>query len=677
MLLAVLSLFVALSPMAQALRLAVFDTYQRAFPLERNTSHVTVVLIDENSLARYGQWPWPRTRMAELIQKIDAYRPLAVGLDLIFPENDRYSPSEIARELPDLPPAVVRTLASLPSSDDRFAAAIRGKPVVLGVSAERQPDPRYRTAPGAAPVRTIGNVTDAMEKFPGHIGNLPVLDAAAAGRGSMNAGPQDQVVRMVPLVQNVQGALVPSLAVETVRTAAQSGMTLTRLGQGLMRLQFDIVDVKLQDDGHTWLRYSEYDPGETVPALAVMTGDVTPEKLRDKIVLVGISGLGVLDYKTTPLGQFIPGVNIHAQVAENLFNGVSLVRFEAAPWLEAVALFACGLLLIWLVPRLSALQGINVAIALVVVLAGIGIVSFVHFHVLFDPVWPALGVASVFGSVVVGTLSEADRQRRQLREQAAHMAGEVDAARRIQMGLLPDPREVLGHDGRFQLAAMLEPARTVGGDFYDCFMADARHVFFLVADVSGKGLAAALFMASVKSHLKSAALRGGTVGEVLSRAQQEIARENPEQLFVTAFAGRLDVQAGRLEWANAGHEPPFARLPRDLPARLGTSGGPPLCVIEDFAYPTEHRQLVPGEWIVMFTDGVTEATDPSRRFYGIERAYTVLSSAPGAIRAQELVERLRTDVTSFADGAEPADDVTLMALRWDGPGPSGIKIMDA
>ncbi|HUP30479.1 MAG TPA: CHASE2 domain-containing protein [Usitatibacter sp.] len=672
-----LSLFIALSPMAQPLRHAVFDSYQRVFPLERTAPHVAVVLIDENAIARYGQWPWPRTRVAELIEAISRQQPLAIALDLIFPEADRFSPAILAREIPQLTAPVARALAALPSNDQRLADAIRGKYVVLGISAERQADPRFPAAPAAYPVRQVGAALDAMEKFPGHIGNIAVVDAAAASRGTMNAGPQDQVIRMVPLVQNVQGAIVPSLGVEALRAAAEKGITLSKLGNGLMRLQFESIDVRLQDDGNTWLRFHRYDPGSTIPAANVMTGEANPESFKDKIVLVGISGLGVLDYKTTALGEFIPGVNVHAQVAENLLNGVSLVRPEAAVWVEALALFACGLALIWFVPRMSALQGINLALALVAVLAAIGVISFLHFNLLFDPAWPALGTAAVFGSVVVGTLSEADRQRRQLREQAAHMAGEVDAARRIQMGLLPDPRETLSGDRRFDLAALLEPARTVGGDFYDCFMVDARRLFIVVADVSGKGLAAALFMASVKSHLKSAVLRGGSVGEVLMRAQEEIGRENPEQLFVTAFAALLDVQTGLFEYANAGHEPPFARLPHGAPERVGVSGGPPLCVVEEFAYPTERRQMAPGEWMVLVTDGATEAMNPAREFYGVERLRASLSWAPQGVRPRELIDKLRSELAKFANGAEAADDVTLMALRWDGPGPAGIKILDA
>jgi serine phosphatase RsbU (regulator of sigma subunit) len=422
----------------------------------------------------------------------------------------------------------------------------------------------------------------------------------------------------------------------------------------------------MQDDGTTWLRFSHYDPDRAIPAQAVFTGSVEAERLRGKIVLLGVSGLGVLDYKTTPLGEFIPGVAIHGQVIENLFNDVSLVRLEAARLIEALALAFCGLLLIAYVPRVSALKAIHLAFGLVVMLFGAGLIAFHHFHMLFDFAWPAIGTVAVFTSAIVGTLTETERQRRVLRDQAAQMAGEVNAARRIQMGLLPDPRELLGDGRRFQLAAELEPARTVGGDFYDCFMLGERRLFLVVADVSGKGLPAALFMASVKSHLKSAALRGGEVGDVLSRAQEEIARENPEQLFVTAFAAIVDVESGEVEFANAGHEPPFMRTPRGAPERVMDAGGPPLCVLQEYRFATWRRKLVPGEWLCIVTDGATEAMNPQHEFFGVERLRTSLSWMPEDADPSELIRRLREDISRFAAGAEAADDITLLVLRWMG-----------
>ncbi len=666
MLLAALSLFVLFAPLANPLRRVVFDGYQRLFPLERSTNPVAVVLIDEDAIAHYGQWPWPRTRMAELVTRISEAGPAAIGIDLFFSEPDRFSPAAIAAEIPILPTNVAKALADLPSNDQILAHAIHGRNVVLGIGSSDYVDSRFPGPPRAAPVVTSGERQQNLRASLGYIGSLPVIDDAAASRGLMDSGPQDRVVRAVPLVERVQGVIVPSLGVETLRVALGAGMRIADAPGGLLSLTFADVQTRMQEDGTTWLRFGHHDEDRMVSAYEILAGKTDPERLRHKVVLVGVSGLGVLDHKSTPLGEFVPGVEIHAQVIENLFNGVSLARPAHATWYEGFAFIACGLILIWFIPRVSALQGINLAVFLVLALFAVGLVAFRHFQILLDFAWPMIGTVAVFGTVVVGTLSEAERQRRLLRDEAAHMAGEVDAARRIQMGLLPDPRETLGNDRRFRLAALLEPARTVGGDFYDCFMVDPQHLFFVVADVSGKGLAAALFMASVKSHLKSAALRGGEVGEILNRAQSEIGRENPEQLFVTAFAARLDIASGELESSNAGHEPPFVRTPQGAPERFEMPGGPPLCVLEDFTYPTVRRRLEPGEWICAVTDGATEAMNPARQFFGVERLRASLSWMPEDVDPQALIVKLRDDVRRFADGAEPADDITLLALRWEG-----------
>jgi CHASE2 domain-containing sensor protein/serine phosphatase RsbU (regulator of sigma subunit) len=666
-LLAALLLFLLAAPFANPLRNVVFDGYQRAMPLERTTNPVAIVLIDEHSLATYGQWPWPRTRMAELITRLSDLQPASIGLDMYFPEPDRYSPAAMADEIPILPPNIAAALRAMPSNDEQLAKAIRGRNVVLGIAADL-PDPRFGKAPVAVPVVTKGERSADLYPHAGHIGNVPVIDQAAASRGLMNSGQQDQVVRVIPLISKVQGAIVPALSVETFRVALDTGMRIDDGPMGLLTLRIADVSTPMHEDGTTYLRMGRYDETNPVSAYEVLSGKLDPERVKGKIVLIGMSGQGVLDFKTTPLGEFVPGVALHAQMVENLYNGVSLVRPAMMLYLEGAALLLCGLGLIWFIPRISALQGINLTAVMVLVLFLVGIVAFHYFHYLFDFSWPVLGTVAVFGTTVVGTLSETERQRRVLRDQAARMAGEVDAARRIQMGLLPDPKEAVGNDRRFNLAALLEPARTVGGDFYDCFMIDADRLVFVVADVSGKGLPAALFMASVKSHLKSAALRGGEIGEVLTRAQKEIERENPEQLFVTAFAGILDVSTGILEYSSAGHEPPFARTPRGGPERFATPGGPPLCVVLDFSFQGARRRMQPGEWLCAVTDGATEAMNTAREFFGVERLRTSLTWMPEDIDPDEVIRRLREDLQRFSGAAEPADDITLLVVRWNGAG---------
>ena len=649
--------------MVHGLRHFVFDGYQRLFPLERISHPVTVVVIDEASLAKFGQWPWPRTRVAELLERIDAERPAAIGLDLFFPEPDRFSPDRLAEELPGVPGELAQWLRAQPANDARFAEAIRGHRVVLAL-AGGDADPRFANPPTASPVRITGNVK--LHNYPGHIRSLDAIDRAAAGRGLMNAGPEDQVVRRVPYVATVQGVVVPSLGVETLRVAIGAPLALSTSG-GLVDLRFGEVATTVQSDGTSWLRMGPHDPERFLSAQDVLSGNFRPEVIRDKVVLVGNTALSLLDFKTTPLGQFVPGVEIHAQVIENLFNGVSLVRSESAPVLEAAVLALCGLLVILLVPRLTALEGVNLVAALAVFLVGAGIIAFRNYGWLFDPVWPTLGTLGVFGTVVVGTLSITEGQRQQLRDQAARMAGEVDAARRIQMGLLPDPNDAVKDDPRVNISALLEPARSVGGDFYDCFRIDADRIFLIVGDVSGKGLPAALFMASVKSLLKSAALRGGEVGEILTRALAELSPQNPEQLFVTAFAATFDVATGELCHSNAGHEPPFTRAPGAEPERLGLLGGPPLGTLDAFDYPTERHRFTPGEWLCVVTDGATEAVNGEKQFFGTKRLRATLAALPQDIEPGELVKRLRAEVERFAEGAEAADDLTLLVLRWEGP----------
>ena len=261
MLLAAFCLFITFSPTAQLLRHAVFDTYQRLFPLERTTSPVAIVVIDELALQRYGQWPWPRTRMAELFDRIAEHEPAAIGMDILFPERDRLSPAAIAAELTVLPEEVRRTLEKLPSNEERLAEAIGGRKVVLGIAADATFDPRFPDAPRAAPV-VLGDesIRRNLRPYAGHIRSVDPIDSAAASRGLLNSGPADQVVRLVPLVATVQGQIVPSLGVEALRVAIGGGLRLhTRsLPAGLMAVEFGEVKTVAQEDGQAWLRYGPH-----------------------------------------------------------------------------------------------------------------------------------------------------------------------------------------------------------------------------------------------------------------------------------------------------------------------------------------------------------------------------------------------------------------------------------
>jgi serine phosphatase RsbU (regulator of sigma subunit) len=199
-------------------------------------------------------------------------------------------------------------------------------------------------------------------------------------------------------------------------------------------------------------------------------------------------------------------------------------------------------------------------------------------------------------------------------------------------------------------------------------MLDADRLFFIVGDVSGKGLPASIFMAVSKALCKSAALRSGRpVNEFLGEAAEDIARENPESLFVTAFAGVLDVRSGALEYCNAGHEYPLVFGPGDEIKRLDRGGGPPLCVLEGFPYELAEYRLSRGGTLCLVSDGVTEAMNRAGELYGVGRLRAAIDRTRHTCNPRDLSAAIRADVTQFVAGAEAADDLTLLVLRWNGP----------
>lgn len=473
-------------------------------------------------------------------------------------------------------------------------------------------------------------------------------------------------MRRVPLLADVAGTATPALALEMWRVATDTpAFSVSAVQRGLLRVTIGDIRIPAQADGAIWLRYSPHDPSRFVSASRVFAGKADRQLFEAKLVLIGVTGLGLLDFQATPLGERIPGVEVHAQILEQIFDGATLRRPTAAAWLEAALLAAAGLALVAFVPVVRPAISALLFAGVLAALAATGILGF-RGGLLLNVAAPALGAALVLGALFASTLAEADRQRRLLREAQARVAGELEAAHRIQMGLLPAPRLLFAGEPRFALEALLEPARSVGGDFYDCFMLDSHRVFFIVGDVSGKGLGASLFMALSKSLIKSIALRAqDEPAAILERANAEISRDNPESLFVTAFAGVLDARTGRLAFCSAGHEPPIASAPGKAPVRVMLSGGPPLCVVHGYAYESGQLDLPQGGWLCVVTDGVTEAMNARSELYGTARLLSVLrgleSAAPEAV-----IAAVRDDVRRFAGSAEQSDDVALLCVRWNG-----------
>ena len=249
------------------------------------------------------------------------------------------------------------------------------------------------------------------------------------------------------------------------------------------------------------------------------------------------------------------------------------------------------------------------------------------------------------------------------RVSAAKIAGEMSAAAEIQSGMLL-PREALRRvSGAVEIDAVLQPAKSVGGDLYDAFIIDRRRLCFLVGDVTGKGVPASLFMALAKALSRSFLMRPEIGLDVaLDGINAELSRDNGQAMAVSLLVGVLDLADGSLDLCNAGHENPLVVDPAGAVRELRLEGGPALCVAEDFPYPVERDRLAPGETLVVYTDGVTEAQDPAGELFDREGAMKVLS-ATAAKPLAEMIDALVTAVRAFEAGEAPSDDLTVLAVR--------------
>jgi serine phosphatase RsbU (regulator of sigma subunit)/CHASE2 domain-containing sensor protein len=667
----------------QRLQAAWFDFYQTRFPRSIISTPVTVVEIDEASLARLGQWPWPRTVLAELLRAIERARPAAIGLDILMPEADRLSPERLLATARQRDPVLDERLRWLPSSDLELARAIAAGPVVVGfagIGDQTPSEPRvppFVVVDRAASDRAHRAVMANVPPYAGVLGNVDEIDNAAAGHGAISAGPPDDVIRRLPLVIRVEDRLAPSLPIEMLRIALGAReIRLFAKGSSVEAIGVGDFVAPTEDDGALRIYYSKRDSRRYVSAIDVLDGRIESERLERKLVLVGTGALATVDYQDTPLAERMPGSEILAQVLENLYDQTWLTRPRWARALELAVFVLLGIGLSWATPRWGPINAALLAVASTALPIALGLVAFLSRRLVFDAATPAIALATLFSALLLMTLFEAGRERRRLerviqgqREQAAYIAGELEAAKRIQTGFLPRA-DALIDDPRVEIAATLLPAREVGGDLYDFFALDGERLFFMIGDVAGKGLSASMFMAVSKVLYKSNVLRNpeAGVGQLMRAANDEVSRDNPEMFFVTAFAGVLDLDAGVLSYANAGHDSPYLlnQAGGEL-SRLANGAGPPLCTVEGFAYPDTERRLERGDIVCLVTDGVTDARNSQGERYGAARLQALLERLPPEARtARGVVEAISSDVRQFSAGGEAFDDVTVLAVRWIG-----------
>jgi adenylate cyclase len=402
----------------EELRLRAFDIFQVIKPRDATSRPVVIVDINEESLQKLGQFPWPRTRIADMITRLTRLGAAAIAFDIVFSEPDRLSPALAADVYRDLDEETRNKLRALPSNDQIMADAMRQSRVVLGQTGlpTVQPEPDVQL-PSAGVAALGGDPKALVYQFPGLLRNIPILENAAAGRGVFSIRTErDGIVRRVPMVVQAQGNVLPSLSFETLRVATGSSTILVRMdAAGIKGVALPGFEMPTDRNGQLWIHFAPHDQARFVSALDLLEGRVTADRVSRRLVLIGTSAAGLLDLKTTPNDPVMPGVEVHAQVLESILSNAMLSAPNYAVAAELGAAFLLGVAIIALAPILSPVLLLLFGVAFIALLVGTSWYLFAEQKLLIDFTFPLMSSLLIYLTLVFTNFVKEQAQRRQIR----------------------------------------------------------------------------------------------------------------------------------------------------------------------------------------------------------------------------------------------------------------------
>ena len=403
----------------EEIRVRTFDTFQRIDPRVKTARPVTIVDIDERSLAsKLGQWPWPRTRIADLIANLTKLGAVVIAFDVIFSEPDRLNPDVAADSFRDLDEETRSRLRALPSNDQVLADTIRRSRVVMGESGLPYVISNLDKSLPLTGLAMLGEEPQPfLLNFPGLLRNVDVLEQAAAGRGLFTIRTErDGIVRRVPMMMQAQGETMPSLSFEVLRVATGTDTIFIKSDKaGVKSFAVKGLEVPTDRNGQLWVHFARRDPSIYVSAVDVLEGHVAPEKIKGKLVLIGTSAVGLLDVKTTPIDPVMPGVEVHAQVLESALTRSVLSQPSYAIVIEFFAAMVLGLLVIAVAPMFGPASLVAVGALFATLLIGTSWYYYTQQRLLIDFTYPLLSTTSIYLTLIFASFVREQAQRRQIR----------------------------------------------------------------------------------------------------------------------------------------------------------------------------------------------------------------------------------------------------------------------
>ena len=578
-----------------------YDIYQKLL-IKGDVKNITIIDIDEKSLALLGQFPWRRDVYSKILDNLNKYNPASIAFDIFFSEKDKQNPKNLLIEL-QKENKLLEDVVVLDTSKIFVKKLKQSKAILPVVGTVGDNLINNNSKPKLRIISKGKDAKNYLYRFKNKITSLEEINDVATGIGSISLLPSiDGIIRSVPILLNIDNQIWPSLSLESVRVSNnQKNLLIETDESGIISVKTRKNIFKTDTNGIINVKYKNFKKNNYVSAIDVINNSFDKKKIENKIILIGSSAQGLFDIVKISNGKIVPGVEVHAHIISNILNNDSIIKNSTTLSIENILLILILLLLVLVPIKVKPKLSILFFISSLIIINLISIILFyqnLYIDSMFNSICGTLifMTSLYFRFIDENTIAIENEKKQLVLKKEREIAGEV------QKKLFPSNKEIEKY-----LYAKNTPAKDVSGDYYDYYQTSEKEFFFTLADVSGKGIKAGILMANAASVFRSLAKMNSSLSKTAMFINNQVKDSSYQSMFITAIIGKINIEKKEMEYVNLGHEPMMI-LDKSYNFEYIEATLPPLgmMMVENESHFKTTTINISDKTILIYTDGLTE-----------------------------------------------------------------------
>ena len=632
-----------------------YDFYQKIFN-RGEVKDITIVDIDEKSIAKIGQFPWRRDVYSKILENLNQYNPLAIAFDIVFSEKDKQNPQDLLLQLQK--ESDLFTDVMVPNTNKIFIDSIKQSKVILPILGEPKDNlVKNNSKPKLRIIAKGENPKNFIYKYKNKIISLEEISNAASGTGSISLIPSiDGIIRNIPILYNIDGRIWPSLALETVRVAtAQKNLLIKSNKNGIELIKTRKNIIPSDQNGLINVKFKKFDDQNYISAVDVINNDFDQKRIEKKIVLIGSSAQALFDIVQISNGKIVPGVEIHAHIIDNILKNESISKNIYTQLVENIVFLLLLLFLIFIPMKIKPKLSIIFFIGSIFVINLLSIIIY-QFNFYLDSLFSSLAGTMMFMTSLYFRYLEENSIAIENEKKQSILKKEREIAGEVQKKLFPSNKKIEKY-----IFAQNTPAKDVSGDYYDYYQINDNEIYFILGDVTGKGIKAGILMANAAAVFRSLTKMNSSVAKTALYMNNQVKDSSYQSMFITVILGRINLEKKEMEFINMGHEPMMV-LDQKFNFEYIKSTLPPmgLMPVKDESFFKTTKMDILDKTILIYTDGVTEGyVDEGKELEvdGLENEIKKLNTTS----PETIIKHTTTILTE--KGFTLRDDITALGIK--------------